>query len=165
MKSLQVGDRSPNFENRAIYLSDFPSDDPQKIVTILRHRVAVQKVIKMIKERIQDLPTLAELAKSSGLSRTYLSCVFKEVTGTRLQDYIAQVRLEKAKDLLGDIDLKIKQIAHEVGFSDPNYFCRSFKKKTGLIPTNWRLQKIFPQKSPTDECRLDAARRCKKKDN
>lgn len=151
MKSLQVGDRNPNFKNRPIDLSDFPSDDPQKIVTILRHRVAVQKVINMIKERIRDLPTLAELAKSSGLSRTYLSCVFKEVTGTRLQDYIAQVRLEKAKDLLGDIDLKIKQIAHEVGFSDPNYFCRSFKKKTGLIPTNWRLQKIFPQKSPTDE--------------
>lgn len=110
--------------------------------------MAVQKAFDMIKERIRDLPTLGELAKSTGLSRTYLSYVFKEVTGMRLQDYLTRIRLEKAKDLLGNIDLKIKQIAHEAGFSDPNYFCRAFKRKTGLNPTNWRLINIFKWKEP-----------------
>ncbi len=143
MKALQVGGRNPDFDDRALRLGDFPQINPQKAITILKHQMAVQKASNMVKERIQDLPTLAELAKSTGLSRTYLSFVFKEVTGMRLQDYLTQVRLEKAKDLLGNIDLKIKQIAHEAGFSDPNYFCRSFKKKTGLNPTNWRLINIF----------------------
>jgi len=147
MKSLQVSDRSNNFDNRPLNVRDFPQIDPQNVVTILRHRAAVQKALDMIKERIQDLPTLAELANSSGLSRTYLSCVFKEVTGTRLRDYVSQVRLEKSKDLLQDINLKIKQIAYEAGFSDPNYFCRSFKKKTGVNPTNWRARQVLNLKN------------------
>ncbi len=143
MKSLQVGNRHSDFDDRAFWLDDFSQVNPQKATTILKHQMAVQKAFNIIKERIQDLPTLSELAKCTGLSRTYLSFVFKEVTGMRLQDYLTQVRLEKAKDLLGNIDLKIKQIAHEAGFSDPNYFYRVFKKKTGLNPTNWRLINIF----------------------
>lgn len=139
MRSLQVGEKDN--------LGDLFQIDSQNIVTILRHRVAVQKALDMIQERIHDLPTLSELAKSTGLSRTYLSFVFKEVTGMRLQDYFAQVRLEKAKDLLGNIDLKIKQIAYEVGYTDPNYFCRAFKKKMGLNPTNWRLRRILSDKN------------------
>ena len=65
----------------------------------------------------------------------------------RLQDYLTQVRLEKAKDLLTNIDVKIKQVAHETGFSDPNYFCRSFKKKTGFNPTNWRVRQVLNLKN------------------
>jgi len=87
------------------------------------------------------------LASFSGLSRTYLSHVFKEVTGMRLRDYLIQVRLDKAKELLSHIDLKIKEIAYDTGFSDPNYFCRAFKKKTGLNPTNWRLREILNHSS------------------
>jgi AraC-like DNA-binding protein len=143
MMSLQAGDINYDLNNKIPDSNGFLNESSQKAITILRHQIAVQKASNMIKERIQDLPTLAELAKSTGLSRTYLSFVFKEVTGMRLQDYLTQVRLEKAKDLLGNIDLKIKQIAHEAGFSDPNYFCRAFKRKTGLNPTNWRLINIF----------------------
>jgi two-component system response regulator YesN len=65
----------------------------------------------------------------------------------RLQDYLIQVRLNKAKELLSQIDLKVKQIAYEVGFTDPNYFCRAFKKKMGLNPTNWRLRRILSDKN------------------
>lgn len=143
MKSLQIGDKNHNVDNRVFDLGEVSQINPQKAVTTLKHRMAVQKTRDLIEERIQDLPTLAELAKSSGLSRTYLSFVFKEVTGMRLQDYLTQVRLEKAKELLGRIDLKIKEIAQESGFSDPNYFCRTFKKKTGLNPSNWRVRRII----------------------
>ncbi len=142
MKSLQSGGNEDNFDNRTFMISDFPQANPQNTITILRHRMAVQKALTMIEERIQDPPTLAELASFSGLSRTYLSFVFKEVTGMRLQEYLTQVRLEKAKHLLTNIDVKIKQVAHETGFSDPNYFCRSFKKKIGFSPTNWRVRQV-----------------------
>ena len=67
--------------------------------------------------------------------------------GIKLQRYLAEARLNKARDLLSNIDLKIKEIAFEAGFSDPNYFCRTFKKKTGVSPTNWRLRKILPLKT------------------
>ena len=147
MESLQVKDKNFDFDYGAINPSDFFQINPQKAITILKHRMAVQKAIDMIEAKMQDLPTLGELASFSGLSRTYLSFVFKEVTGMRLQDYLTQVRLEKAKDLLGNIDLKIKQIAYEAGFSDPNYFCRTFKRKMGLNPTNWRLREILTHKN------------------
>ena len=97
---------------------------------------------------MQDPPSLGQLASSSGLSRTYFSNVFREITGMRLQDYLAQYRLDKAKDLLGDIDLKIKQVAYQIGFKDPNYFCRFFREKAGLTPTNWRLGEIKNLHSP-----------------
>jgi two-component system response regulator YesN len=96
---------------------------------------------------MRDLPTLDELASLSGISRTYFSYLFKEVMGTKLQRYLAEARLNKARDLLSHIDLKIKEIAFEAGFSDPNYFCRTFKKKTGLSPTNWRVRKILSLKT------------------
>ena len=115
---------------------------PAKVVTTIKHRIAVQKAQDLIRARIQDPPTLAELAFLTGLSRTYFSPVFKEVVGMGLKDYLTQARINKAKDLLGDINLTIKKIAYEVGFRDPNHFSRTFKKRTGATPTNWRLRKV-----------------------
>ncbi len=111
----------------------------QKIMAELRRQVAVQRALDMIKSRMQNPPTLNELASLSGFSRTYFSYVFRKVTGLRLQDYLIQDRLNKAKDLLKNPALTIKKVAYEIGFRDPNYFCRVFKNDTGLNPTNWRL--------------------------
>lgn len=142
MNALQIKDRNLDFNNRAINLGDLPQINSQKAIKIIRHHMAVQKALEMIEAKMMDPPTLNELASYSGMSRTYFSYVFREVKGMKLQDYLIQTRLNKAKNLLGNIDLKIKQIAHETGFRDPNYFCRTFKKKTGLNPTNWRLKRV-----------------------
>ncbi len=119
---------------------------PQKVST-LKHQMVVQKALDMIEERIENPPSLGELASLSVLSRTYFFRVFKETTGIRLQDYLIQTRLNKAKILLNDANLKIKQIAYKVGFRNPDYFCRLFKKKTGVSPTEWRTVDLRPQKS------------------
>ena len=142
MGSLQVKNRHPGFDKKTYVPSDLRQIIPQRAITTIKHRLAVQKAMEMIKARTQDPPTLGELASISGLSRTYFSHVFKEVMGMRLQNYLIQIRLGTAKDLLGNIDLKIKKVAYEAGFCDPNYFCRFFKKKMGLNPTNWRLKKV-----------------------
>jgi two-component system response regulator YesN len=118
-----------------------------KGITVSKHRAAVQKALNMIEVRVQDPPSLGELASLSGLGRTYFSFVFKEVTGTGLRDYLIQSRINKAKDLLNDTDLKIKEIAYKVGFRNPDYFCRIFKKKTGVNPTEWRRVNLRSQKS------------------
>lgn len=155
MKSLQAGGLTFGFDDKTLNRNGFLNDNPQKAITILRHQRAVQKAIELIGTRIQNPPTLVELASATRLSRTYFSHVFKEVTGINLQDYLAQVRLEKAQELLNHIDLKIKEIAHKAGFSDPNYFCRTFKKKMGLNPTNWRLGNILSFQ--TDDSRKKVA--------
>jgi len=114
----------------------------QKVMTTIKHRMAVQKTLDLIRGRIQDPPPLCELASLAGMSRTYFSPVFKEIVGMGLQDYLICARIDKAKDLLGDVNLTIKQIAYEAGFKDPDHFCRTFKKKTGTTPTDWRLRKL-----------------------
>ena len=146
MESLQASEAN-HFVKRAHNLKNFSPINAQIALSTFKHRMVVQKALDMIVQRIQDPPALVELASFSGLSRTYLSHVFKEVTGMRLRDYLIQVRLDKAKELLSRIDLKIKEIAYDTGFSDPNYFCRAFKKKTGLNPTNWRLREILNHSS------------------
>jgi len=135
----------PVDRNKAIIsniLAQTDSKKNQQTITILRHRAVVQKAIEMIEVRVQDPPTLGELASCSGLSPTYFSYVFKVVTGMRFQDYLMEIRLNKAKDLLRNINLRIKDIAHETGFKDPNHFCRIFKMKTCLNSTNWRLKNL-----------------------
>lgn len=116
-----------------------------KGITVSKHRAAVQKALNMIEARLQNPPSLAELSSFSGLGRTYFPFVFKEVTGMRLRDYLIRIRVNKAKKLLRDSDSKIKQIAYTVGFKNPDYFCRIFKKKTGMSPTEWK--KLCSQKS------------------
>jgi len=164
MKSLQIGYRNPNFNYRIFTLSDLPQINSQKIITALKHRMAVQKSLEIIEARMQDPPTLGELASLSGLSRTYFSHVFREVTRMRLQDYLIQIRLDKAKDLLGTIDLKIKEVAYHTGFRDPNYFCRTFKKKTGLNPTNWRLREILTHKNDNKIKKIITSSSCSPKE-
>jgi len=142
MESLRVKDRNPGFDKTKFVPTDLRQINSQKAITTIKHQTAVQKALEMIKTRIQDPPTLGELASFSGMSRTYFSYVFKEVLGMRLQDYLIHTRLGIAKDLLNNFDLKIKKVAYEAGFCDPNYFCRFFRKKTGLNPTNWRLKQF-----------------------
>ena len=145
---MQIELIKPDFDNGPFDHVSLPPKNPKRAIAILRHRIAVQKALHIIEARMQDLPTLGELASLSGLSRTYFSNLFRKVTDMRLQDYFAQSRLDRAKELLGNVDLKIKQVAYQVGFRDPNYFCRFFREKTGLTPTNWRLGEIKNPHSP-----------------
>ncbi len=147
MNSLQVEDRKSHSDYKTIPLGELPQANSRKIFTNLKHQKAVQEALRIIENRMRDLPTLNELAFLSGISRTYFSYLFKELMGITLQRYLAEARLNKARDLLSNIELKIKEIAFEAGFSDPNYFCRTFKKKTGLSPTDWRLRKILTLKT------------------
>ncbi len=139
MESLTI---NPGFRENEFTPNLLCQTNSRKVITTIKHRMAVQKVLDLIENRLDDPPTLGELARLSDLSRSYFSPIFKEVVGMGLQDYLFQARINKAKNLLSDINLTIKQIAYKVGFKDPDHFSRTFKKKTGVTPTNWRLKKL-----------------------
>ena len=77
------------------------------------------------------------------LSASYLCTYFKNETGTTLNQYITSYRMEKAKELLSDLRYKIADISAMVGYNDGNYFGKSFKKYTGLSPSEFR-EKMLP---------------------
>lgn len=72
------------------------------------------------------------------LSTSYVCTFFKNETGRTLNQYLTEYRMEKAKQLLKDARFKITDISSKVGYSDGNYFGKSFKKYTGLSPSEYR---------------------------
>ncbi len=82
--------------------------------------------------------TIQTIAKNVYLSQTYLCAFFKKSTGKTLNEYITEVRIEKAKELLQDSNDKLYEIATYIGFTDANYFSTLFKKYTGCTPSEFR---------------------------
>ncbi len=74
------------------------------------------------------------------VSPTYLSILFKKKLGVTFIDYLINLRLEKAKELLRDTAKRTYEVAAETGYGDPQYFSVCFKKFTGLTPTEYRAQ-------------------------
>ena len=78
------------------------------------------------------------MARAVNASATYFSKRFKETTGMTFIDYLGRVRVEKAKNLLRNPNLRISAIALEVGFQSVSQFNRTFKKVTGRPPKQLR---------------------------
>jgi len=68
------------------------------------------------------------VSSALSLNRSYLSKIFHQVFGISPSEYITKIRMERAYNLITDTDLPIKTIAHSVGYKDPYYFSRVFKK-------------------------------------
>lgn len=92
-----------------------------------------------IHERLADSElSLKSLACQLGFSPSYLSVLIKKELGLPFQDYLIQERMKKAKLLLLTTDLKIYEIAEQVGFEDMNYFSQRFKQVVGLTPRQFK---------------------------
>jgi two-component system, response regulator YesN len=71
------------------------------------------------------------------MSASYFSSIFKQHTGETFVEYLTRVRIEKAKELLRDTDMKINDVAEKAGYQ-PSYFNRIFKKQEGVTPSQYR---------------------------
>lgn len=89
-------------------------------------------------------PTCAELAQLCGISAGHLSRTFRITTGCTLSDYAAEIRMERAKALLGACELSLQQIAGALGFNSPSSFSFAFRQHVGATP------KAFRQKARCD---------------
>ena len=101
-------------------------------------RRIIEKVKRIIAERMGKTITLSSLAEAISLSPTYLSTLFKEATGENLFSYVTRVRIENAQRLLRDSNLKVYEIAEISGYSDTKYFSYVFKKQCGMTPLEYR---------------------------
>jgi AraC-like DNA-binding protein/ligand-binding sensor protein len=87
----------------------------------------------------EDL-SLGQVAKAVNMSSYYFCKMFKKVCGINFTDYVARVRIEKSKNLLLNPNLRVSEIAFEVGFQSLTHFNRVFKKILGQSPTDYRAQ-------------------------
>ncbi len=104
------------------------------------HIQFVEKAKEIIKDRYADpLIGLEQVAGEISVSPAYFSTTFKKETGLSFVQYLTNVRLERAKDLLRNTDDKTYEIAEKIGFSEPNYFSFTFKKHIGMSPSQYRM--------------------------
>ena len=82
--------------------------------------------------------SLDEVSKAVDISPYYFSKLFKEETGENFIEYLTKVRISRAKELLTDPNVSIKEVCASSGYSDPNYFSRIFKKYEGVTPSEYR---------------------------
>lgn len=82
--------------------------------------------------------SISWLSEQVYLSPTYLSNLFKKETGKTIGQYISAVRIERSKAFLRDKQFKLYHIAENVGYQDPNYFAKMFKKLVGITPSEFR---------------------------
>ncbi|MCR5284781.1 MAG: response regulator [Treponema sp.] len=101
----------------------------------------ILKAKKYIEDNYADQnTTLSTVAEEVCLSPNHFSTIFSQECKTTFIEYLTNVRIEKAKKLMQNTDLKGYDIAYECGFSDPHYFSYIFKKNTGLSPREYKLQ-------------------------
>lgn len=79
-----------------------------------------------------------DIARSTYLSTTYITKIYKEVTGDTPINYLINLRLEKARDILEEGHFSIQAVAKKVGYDDPYYFSKLFKKKFGCSPSSYK---------------------------
>ncbi|MDQ0196883.1 AraC family transcriptional regulator [Paenibacillus wynnii] len=88
----------------------------------------VQKAIEYIHSNYQRKIFIAEIANIVGINRMYLTSLFKEILNTSPQHYLHQFRMDKAVELMHNRSLSISEIAHSIGYKDPPFFSKMFKK-------------------------------------
>ena len=86
--------------------------------------------------------SVKDISEAVFMSSSYVCTLFKNETGLTLNQYITDIRMEKARQLLADPSYKITDIASRTGYSDSNYFAKLFKKHVGLSPTEYREKKL-----------------------
>lgn len=98
----------------------------------------LERVVKYIRGNYSRPLSLKEVAKENHISYHHLSRLFKRELNTGFNLYLNKIRIREAITLLGNSNLTINQIAYSVGFDDPGYFCKTFKKIMGCSPLAYR---------------------------
>ena len=109
------------------------------------HLSAGKKIVAAIKARLETEYDknikLSFFAATYYINQSYLSALFQQETGVNYSQYLTNIRLQKAKELLDTTNYSTGKIAEMVGYNDRNYFASVFSKKNGMTPMQYRASK------------------------
>ncbi len=108
-------------------------DRMPKLEELEQSNKAVMKAILILQTRWQEDLSLPMVAKELFLAPSYLSRIFKQETGKTFKEYLTEIRMKEAHQLLQE-DITVNEVAHRVGYHDASYFTRVYKKHFGYTP-------------------------------
>lgn len=103
-------------------------------------RSEIEEAMRYIHENYKRQIGLKDVAQKAGLSTAYFSTVFKKENGRSFVEYLTNLRIEMAKELLTHHEICIYEVGEMVGYPEPNYFSKIFRKITGTSPEKYRKQ-------------------------
>ena len=109
-------------------------------VTYKEH--VISNVQKYIQNHMDERLTLNEVSAVFGLSPNYLSVLFKKTCGVGFSEYITQMKISRARVMLLEQDMKIYEVADQLGFESAFYFSKVFKKVEGVSPREFVQQSL-----------------------
>lgn len=108
-------------------------------------QLLIGRAERLLADSVENAPPMPELARRLGVAYSHFRREFKRQTGLSPHRYLAQMRLEKARRLMGATDEPLKGIAERLGFSSPYHFSAAFKRHFGLAPEHWRREQQAAQ--------------------
>lgn len=140
LRNIHFGDETQTSHNTTVQNK---AEEPQRITigesTISIQDHTIKKVLKFVLENISDPDMkIDDIAQAMGMSRSVLYGKIKNAVGLTPIDFVRHIRIMKAIEMLRDTDDTLTSIAFAVGFSDPKYFSKVFKKEMGIIPSEYR---------------------------
>ncbi|NOZ21607.1 MAG: helix-turn-helix domain-containing protein [Planctomycetes bacterium] len=119
-------------------LAESMSDRAIEQEIVLRQYKPIQTAIGLMKTRLSEPLSAGMIAEVIHLNPAYFSRLFKRITRMTVTDYLTELRIERAKRLLRNTQLRMSEIAHEVGYSRQSYFARKFRDVVGVSPSQFR---------------------------
>lgn len=99
----------------------------------------INEILAVIEKGLPVPPDQEKLAEMANLSISRLNHLFRQEVGKTINQYVKTRRLETARDLLRETNLRIKEICFQIGITDNTHFVREFKKFSGLYPKGYRI--------------------------
>lgn len=119
----------------------------QTITKVMRQKYVdrkgylIKNVLAYLEEHYHEDISLGDAADQAGMTPQYFSTIFKQAMGQNFVEWISEYRIKKAMEYLDEPGAVIKEVCFKVGYNDPNYFSRIFKKISGMTPKEYMSQK------------------------
>jgi len=109
---------------------------------------SLERTLQFMRDHVDSTLTVAAIAREAGLSATHFSRLFRQHTGFAPMDYFIHLKIQRACRFLTLTPLNVKVIAGRIGYEDPYYFSRLFRKVMGMSPANYRRSRtcMLPQR-------------------
>ena len=124
------------------FADEFLADNPKQNAACGKSRDIYLKdlITKIVDEKINSLVNINDIAIQCGMSSRHINRIFSENTGMSLGKYIISRKIENAKKMLQENTILVKDIASALAYNDTGYFCKIFKKATGMTPKKYSMK-------------------------
>lgn len=123
---------------RAVDAYEQQRQDIQQMYIPIQVGYAVRRAAQYVQEHYAEPIGLANAAEAAELTTSYLSALFKKEMGIGFAEYLLNIRLNQVKRWLQDSDMSIAELSNRAGFTNYQHFCKTFKKKVGISPRDYR---------------------------